>query len=232
VRIRVFFAGTLGESLAPPISRSRHRSLRGIVRPLRGQNWVQSHFFGPHTFTRAEGSPGTTTVEFNIPPLIHGPFVLTADGEDVTSLRVELNGVQILDDNHFRGHTSHSIDVPLEASNTLFLKMGDRQGESVTIGVSGYQYALSTEYSGLETMQPAPRATTSVEIDWRQKGAVGPVENEGQCGSDWAFSRKARWRGSISSPTGLCLLCPHSSSSIARGCPERRAATEASRLMA
>ena len=171
--------------------------------PLRGQNWIQPHFFGPHTFTRAEGPPAATTVEFGIPPLIHGPFVLTADSNDATSLRVKLNGVQILDNNHFRGHTSQSIDVPLEASNTLTLEMGGRRGESVTIGVSGYQYAESGEYSALNITQAAVQSNASVEIDWRTKGAVGPVENEAQCGSDWAFSAKGAVEGEHFLATGM-----------------------------
>jgi hypothetical protein len=170
--------------------------------PLRGQNRVQPHFFGPHTFARTEGQPATTTMEFGIPPLIYGPFVLTADSKDATSLRVELNGVQILDNDNFRGHASQSVDVPLEASNTLTLEMGGRRGESVTIGVSGYEYAESGEYAALNVTHVAAQSNASIEIDWRTKGAVGPVENEGQCGSDWAFSAKGAVEGEQFLATG------------------------------
>jgi len=37
---------------------------------------------------------------------------------------------------------------------------------------------------------PAPRANADPVIDWREKNAVLPIENEGQCGSTWAFSIK------------------------------------------
>jgi Papain family cysteine protease len=195
VRFPVFFAGTQENCLRLPVLALALAVSAVWSAPLQSQNWVQSQFFGPHTFTRAEGPQAATTVEFGIPATIRGPFTLTADSTDVTSLRVKLNGVQILDDSQFRGHTSHRIEVHLEASNTLLLEMGGRRGESVTIGISGYQYAQSGQYSGLAVMQAAPLSTAAVEIDWRKKGAVVPVENEGQCSADWAFSAKGAVEG-------------------------------------
>jgi len=45
------------------------------------------------------------------------------------------------------------------------------------------EHALPREYQSNVQALPAT-------WDWRTKGVVGPVENEGQCGSTWAFSAK------------------------------------------
>jgi len=109
----------------------------------------------------------------------------------------------------------HDTRKNIFANNLKFIEKHNAehaQGlHTFTVGVNQFADLTNEEfvqqYTGFMPVDGLPESDVVVgdlpdSIDWRQKGAVTPVKNQGQCGSCWSFSAVGTIEGAYAIKTG------------------------------
>ncbi|KAL5719717.1 cathepsin L [Ranunculus cassubicifolius] len=82
-------------------------------------------------------------------------------------------------------------------------KFADQTNEEFTTARNGYKGLCSpAKSSDVSSFRYKNASVVPTSMDWRKKGAVTPIKDQGQCGSCWAFSAVAATEGITQLKTG------------------------------
>ncbi|XP_011038210.1 PREDICTED: senescence-specific cysteine protease SAG39-like [Populus euphratica] len=81
-------------------------------------------------------------------------------------------------------------------------KFADLTNEELKIARNGYRRPLQTRPMKVTSFEYENVTAVPATMDWRKKGAVTPIKDQGQCGSCWAFSTVAATEGINQLTTG------------------------------
>lgn len=88
-----------------------------------------------------------------------------------------------------------------------------RNDVTYTLGINKFADYTPEEFKKLLGYKPSNNdtkerylfETNTATVDWREKGAVNPVKDQGRCGSCWAFSAVGAIEGHHAIATGQLL---------------------------
>lgn len=171
---------------------------------LAQSNAVSSFAFGPQRIVLGFGQPEVQTATFTVPARVDGPFTLIVQDEigATREATISLNGVQLFGPHDFENKRTFQVPVTLntggDQTNTLAVSLPRKEPGEIWISIVGYSYKFASDYASI----PQWTGSGSDDIDWRVKGVVTPVKNEGSCQDDWAFSATGAAEGYNAVTTG------------------------------
>jgi len=101
--------------------------------------------------------------------------------------------------------------------NMNFIESHDAEAKGYTVGMNQFGDLTVAEFSAMVNGLRMPKEKKSnvdpalakvdllglpPSVDWRQKGVVTPIKNQGQCGSCWSFSTTGSTEGAHALATG------------------------------
>ncbi|XP_072284935.1 cathepsin K-like [Pyxicephalus adspersus] len=112
---------------------------------------------------------------------------------------------------NYRFISAHNNEY-LKGMHTYELAMnhlGDMTSEEVVKTMTGLKVPLNKRATNVTAEDDKGPVTIPDSIDYRKKGYVSPVRNQGSCGSCWAFSSVGALEGQLKKKTGkIVVLSP------------------------
>ncbi|KAM1011686.1 hypothetical protein ACFX2C_046998 [Malus domestica] len=92
-------------------------------------------------------------------------------------------------------------ETPFKIFKESFADLTNEEFKASRNGFNGHECSTKTTSFKYENVTASLPAT----MDWREKGAVTPIKDQGQCGSCWAFSAVAATEGITQLTTGKLI---------------------------